>query len=228
MSPGLRLPYGSIPTIIPGLSHPSPTHRLSCQLLGGDGSHLERGPEDPFCRIVSLQNREEWGWEQNRGLNHKLPVSEAFAVQKRATELPFPGQAGSKDVLWNLKAETQVRDQEGPPACQGSETWVSGGEGGRGRELMDSPWGMYKKRNVPALPHPPSLHHPRSLPSFLCNVMMVQKGNEPGGLDPVPALLLPSCVTLASCFTSLGLSILMCKSCGWVGVHRKVLGLLRV
>lgn len=26
--------------------HSSPTHRLSCQLLGGDGSHLERGPED--------------------------------------------------------------------------------------------------------------------------------------------------------------------------------------
>lgn len=34
--------------------HPSPTHCLSRQLLGGDGSHLERGPEDPAfsaCRI---------------------------------------------------------------------------------------------------------------------------------------------------------------------------------
>ena len=46
-------PVGQYPPSLQVCPHPSPTH-LSCQLLGGDGSHLERGPEDPgfsACRI---------------------------------------------------------------------------------------------------------------------------------------------------------------------------------
>lgn len=46
-SPGLRFPNGSI-----GLSPPLPHPPFIMSAAGGDGSLLERGPEDPgTCRI---------------------------------------------------------------------------------------------------------------------------------------------------------------------------------
>lgn len=47
-------PVDQYPPPLQVCPHPSPTPCLSCQPLGGDGSHLERGPEDPgvsACRI---------------------------------------------------------------------------------------------------------------------------------------------------------------------------------
>lgn len=74
-------------------SFPTPPHPpFIHQLLGGDGSHLARGPEDPGFSACRLERG--GGGDGMRVWIMSCQCLKAFIVQKRVTKVSFPGKAG--------------------------------------------------------------------------------------------------------------------------------------
>ena len=132
-------------------------------------------------------------------------------------------------MTWNLRGGIEVRYQEELLACQGSETWVSGGEGEK-KNLWTRLLGIPRRgETFPVLPLPAFSVPPLPLPLQGCvwekNEQGVGGGEE---FDPVLALLLSSCVTPdKSLYLSWPQYPCVNHMC-WGGEQGKALGLFQV